>query len=43
MDDYPYTPSVTLTGTAILAVFANGAGNAQFRLNRRGRPNEIAT
>ena len=43
-DDHPYTPSVALTANAILAVFANGSGAAQFRLHvSGGDPNDITT
>jgi hypothetical protein len=43
-DDHPYTPSLAITPGAILAVFADGSGAAQFRLQQSGGdPNEIAT
>jgi hypothetical protein len=43
-DDHPYSPSLAITGGAILAVFANGSGAAQFRLQQpAGDPNDIAT
>jgi hypothetical protein len=43
-DDHPYTPSIANTGGAgMLAVFANGSGNAQFRLyNAAGDPNDAS-
>src|SRR4051812_39638482 len=43
-DDHPYNPSLAITPGAILAVFADGAGAAQFRLQQSGGdPNEVAT
>src|SRR3954469_1602913 len=43
-DDHPYNPSLAITPSAILAVFANGSGAAQFRLQQSGGdPNQIAT
>jgi hypothetical protein len=43
-DDHPYSPSVAVTGSTILTVFANGSGNAQFRLHQSGGdPNDINT
>jgi hypothetical protein len=43
-DDYPYTPSVAITPSGILAVFANGSSNARFRVHQGGGdPNDIAT
>src|SRR4051812_33395523 len=43
-DDHPYAPSVAVTPNGILAVFANGSGNAQFRLQQSGGdPNDPAT
>jgi hypothetical protein len=43
-DDHPYNPSLAITPSAILAVFASGSGAAQFRLQQSGGdPNEIAT
>src|SRR3954466_7661734 len=35
-DDHPYNPSLAITPSAILAVFANGSGGAQFRLQQSG-------
>src|SRR3954465_9709239 len=43
-DDHPYNPSLAITPGAILAVFADGTGAAQFRLQQSGGdPNEITT
>jgi hypothetical protein len=43
-DDHPYVPSLALTPSGVLAVFANGSGAAQFRQHlTAGDPNDITT
>jgi hypothetical protein len=43
-DDHPYSPSVAITPGSVLAVFDNGASQAQYREQASGGdPNDIAT